>query len=167
MEEGGATCEKESSSHSGICSGMYIKLALTFFLLICWNTLIFFIKRVWLDFPQGSLAHPRTKYTSFLDDIVAGGRIKMDFYEASVWVIWADLGDVGCLVRRKWDENVLAFWQCVKMKNLLAGKNDIKHVILQLGHAWWWANGNGWSFSLLNDEQMSNKVRVQHQPDRL
>ena len=24
---------------------------------------------------------------------------------------------------------------------------------------------NGWSFSLLNDEQMSNKVRVEHQPD--
>ena len=23
---------------------------------------------------------------------------------------------------------------------------------------------NGWSFSLLNDEQMSNKVRVEHQP---
>ena len=34
---------------------------------------------------KGSLVlapHPRTKYTSFLDDIVAGGRVKMDFYEA-------------------------------------------------------------------------------------
>ena len=26
---------------------------------------------------------------------------------------------------------------------------------------------NGWPYSLLNDEQMSNKVRVEHQPDNL
>ncbi len=25
---------------------------------------------------------------------------------------------------------------------------------------------NGWSHSLLNDEQMSNKVRVEHQPEK-
>ena len=25
----------------------------------------------------------------------------------------------------------------------------------------------GWSFSLLNDEQMSNQVRVEHQPDEI
>ena len=26
---------------------------------------------------------------------------------------------------------------------------------------------NGYPFSLLNDEQMSNKVRVEHQPDKM
>ena len=119
-----------------------------------------------LDFPltRGhtylTAAPLRTKYAGFLDDIVAGGRVKMDFYEAWtrwVWVIFrADLGWFGgCLVPEKmgWKKCRGHFGnvgEYVKMKNLLAGKNDIKDMILQLGHAWWWANGNGWR---ANEEQ--------------
>ncbi len=74
-----------------------------------------------------SLPWLRTRYTSFLEDIVAGGRVKMDFYEAGCgWgrvFIWVGFG---------WSEGsrenlgggyVLAIWEIYEgMKNLLAGK---------------------------------------------